>query len=58
MGTENFTHNVSGLIAGEQAVRGVSAVILLGRDNDNNTFVPISVSPEGWLLTSGTDLGL
>ena len=58
MTAENVVHNVSGLVAGEQADRAVSAVVLLGRDNDNNTFVPIAVSPEGWLLVSGTDLGL
>ena len=58
MTAENLTHNVSGLIAGEQAVRTVSAVVLLGRDNDGNTMVPIAVSPEGWLLVSGTTLGL
>ncbi len=55
---ENLVHDVSGLVAGEQAVRTISAVVLLGRDNTGNTLVPIAVSPEGWLLVSGTDLGL
>lgn len=58
MTAENIKLNVSGLPAGEQADRAVSSVVLLGRDNDNNTLVPISVSPEGWLLVSGTDLQL
>ncbi len=58
MTADNLTHSVSGLPAGEQAVRTVSAVVLLGRDEAGNTLVPIAVSPEGWLLVSGTTLDL
>ena len=47
--------NVSGLVGTEQADRTTNVCVLVGYDSANDTFVPVSVTPEGWFLSSGVN---
>lgn len=55
MVANNVTINVSGLVGTEQADRGASVSVLVAYDSLNNTYVPLSCSPEGYLFTSGVN---
>lgn len=52
---DNVLINVSGLIGTEQADRAASVSVLVGYDSANDTYVPITVSPEGFIFTSGVN---
>lgn len=55
MVADNVYINVSGLVGTEQSDRGASVSVLVGYDSANDTYVPLSVSPEGYLFTSGVN---
>ncbi len=53
MTAENITLNVSGLDG--QAVRTATVSVLVAYDSANDTYVPLSCSPEGFVFTSGVN---
>jgi len=56
MVAENILLNVSGLgVSAEQADRTVTASVLVAYDSTNDTYVPVSCSPEGYIFTSGVN---
>ena len=55
MVSDNVLINVSGLVGTEQADRSASVSVLVGYDSANDTYVPVSLTPEGYLFTSGVN---
>ena len=55
MVADNVSINVSGLVGTEQQDRGASVSVLVAFDSANNTYIPLTCSPEGYLFTSGVN---
>ncbi len=53
MTAENILINVSGLDG--QADRAATVSVLVGYDSANDTYVPLTVTPEGYIFTSGVN---
>jgi len=56
MVAENIIVTTSGVgVSEEEATRGATVSVLVAYDSANDTYVPVSCSPEGYIFTSGVN---